>query len=93
MNIEFTRKGESIPTPLNEVIEELYGYLGLPINNYKYVEYWLDIITSEMSIEECSLDSVFVRDRVVSLDIPEVVNMLDYLQENYTARTWRSPWY
>lgn len=90
LNIEFIRKGETNPTPLNKIDEELCGVLGVDVDNSRYVHYWLDLIGSNACIEGRELGTQGLRDTIQAMCIPPLMDILNYLEENYTARTWYS---
>jgi hypothetical protein len=86
--IQLIRKGETQPTPLNQIDLELCQLLGEEPDEHKYIHNWLDFIGMQLCIEGCELGSEALRDKVISWDIPELVTILKYLEENFTTNTW-----
>lgn len=86
--IQLTRKGETEPTPLNKVDEELCSLLGVEVHNSQYVHHWLDFIGMECCVEGQELGSQALRDKVASWGIEPLILILGYLEENYTTTTW-----
>lgn len=86
--IEFTRNGESTPTPLNTIDEELCSLLNESVNLSNYIHYWPTMIGQQVCIEGYELGTQTLREKVISYDMPELVIIHDYLVENFSARTW-----
>lgn len=86
--IEFTRKCEDTPTPLNVIDEELCSLLNESVNLSNYVHYWPTMIGQQVCIEGYELGTKALREKVISYDVPKLVTIHDYLVENFTAKTW-----
>lgn len=88
LHIQFIKNGESTPTPLNTIDEELCTLLNEPINPSKYIHCWLDMIGQQVCIKGYELGTQTLREKVLTWDMPELVIIHDYLVENFTVRTW-----
>lgn len=90
LNIQFTHKNNTQPTPLNTIDEELCALLNVPTDPSAYVEFWLDFIGQQVCVEGYELGTQALKDKVLSWDNSRLMVIHDYLVDNYSSKSWWS---
>jgi len=79
---ELTKKGETTPTTLNKLDEEICAAMGAPVDPKIYYGYWYQIIGLAIACGR-GLGSPELRETVA--DNPQLVPVLAFLEKNYTS--------
>lgn len=92
VNFQLTRKGETAPTPLVKIDEELCALLGEPVDPKNWVLNWYGTIGFMLA---CGETWEGVREETKecfedSITLPSRLRILDYLEKNYTSDAWAS---
>ena len=85
-----TRKGESEPTDLVKVDEELCKHLGVECDPKHWTSYWYGSIGFHIACGK-PLGSKELRDVVEYIagdDTPNLLKCLNYLEEHFTSDAW-----
>ena len=80
-----TKIGETKPTPLQTVDEEMARFFGEEPHPVKWYKNWYNSIGLAIACG-CDLDKVAEN---CSPDMPELVAIIQFLQERYTFNAWR----
>ena len=72
-----------IAVPLNEVDEEMCRHFGAPCHPDDYYEFWYDTIGFGLASGR-SFDEI----RSTFSDFPKVVEAANWIEANFTARSW-----
>lgn len=85
---QLTRKGETGPTALQAVDEELCRHLGVEVHPKWWVDGWYDSIGFAIATGT-ALGSQELRDRVAGYpDQGRLPEILAYLEEHFTSDSW-----
>lgn len=89
-----TKIGESEPTPLAKIDEELCKHLGEPVDPVKYVHGWYDSIGLRLAIGDSLQDIMaYYTERRKEKDdwyYKAYCEMTEYLMNNYEPNSWAS---
>ena len=96
---QLTKKGESEPTPLSKIDEELCHLVGIEVHPTRYVLGWFDSIGWWIAVRGHDLGTEEIwqdfnewfepgKTEESKLLFQHMKNMLDYLNENYSSRGW-----
>jgi hypothetical protein len=77
---QLTRKGETEPIKLIEIDEELCKHFNTPVDPKYWFRAWYHIIGLGLA-----MGSTWDKLRE---DYPELLEVIDYLDENYTSNAW-----
>lgn len=78
---QLIKNGEAVD--LNAVDEELCQHFGEEVHPVRYFEAWFDCVGSLLAAGR-SFDEV----RSAYKDVPRLVGVVDYLEKNFTVRSW-----
>ena len=78
-----TKNGESQPTQLQAVDDEMREFFGEPADSKCWLWGWYDVIGFSLA---CGRDWTWIREAF--FEDPELVKVVDYLSVNYTADSW-----
>lgn len=89
---QLTRKGETQPSSLVKIDEEICGLVGQPVDARHYCFGWFDIIGFPLACGKSYSDirQQFMEDGFENT-FPEILTILGYLEENYTPKAWYEP--
>jgi hypothetical protein len=83
---QLTKKGESEPTSLVKVDEEICAHLGREVHPKWWCCGWYDIIGFSLAMGD---DFAKIRGWLEANNFSEdMIKILDYLEANYTASSW-----
>lgn len=78
-----TLKGQTTPSPMTYVDEALCKHLGVEVHPVRYVEGWFNTIGLSLA---CGKDWDWLRNQYK--DYPKDLDIIDYLEANYTLDAW-----
>ncbi len=84
--INFTKFQASEPTVLNRIDEELCEHLGVEVQSTTWVHNWFNTVAFSLA---CGNDWNKVRE--IYRDTPELIKIIDYLEEHYEVNSWWEP--
>ena len=80
-----TKKGQTTPSLLSDIDEELCALLGQPVHPKRYVIGWVDSIGLALA---CGKDWAWMRNTWDKDDYADELKLIDYLEANYTPDAW-----
>jgi hypothetical protein len=84
---KFTKKGELKPTLFADIDNELREHFGAPADPVKYYYQWYDVIGLGIAMGQ-SWDDLRTK---ICYDCPELLAIINYLEDHYTAEAWYQP--
>lgn len=91
-----TKKGESSPTSLNRIDEEICDLLGIEVHPRRWAYAWYDYIGWELAFghsfetirKKIQKDSDGVTDKEDLDFYAQMLKIANFLEENYVAKSW-----
>lgn len=77
-----TRKGESKPTNLVDVDEELCEFLGVETHPEEWVAHWYEAVGFGLALG-CTFEDLWT-----NFEDEDLREIIEYLDENFEARCW-----
>jgi hypothetical protein len=80
---QLIKKGSKEPSIIHDVDEELYNHFGMEINPEEWYRDWYNSIGVGLA-----LGHSFSKLRTIYSEFPELIKVVDYLEENYLVDAW-----
>lgn len=85
---QLTKKGETEPSKLCKVDEEICAFLGEPVHEKYWSHSWPNAIGFTIAALGVHLGTEKLRQIIAEYEDPKLLEILKFLEDNYSSRAW-----